>query len=196
MLGVFVLLLWKQTDIVEWFQLLGMLYGSSVGLYYSGFNLVSFFLTGEEGRDQFFSWEQIINRTVSLLTPLLFSLVVLWLGYNGTFGIVTIILGISIVFTFFIPKMTMDFTILNLKYQEVWQEYKTVLVSITGFGFLQSWIQIASKASAAKANMEVGELENRIGGKFVYPSWDAYSFGNPLNAILKQSIKLCKHLTI
>ncbi|MFC4767682.1 MFS transporter [Effusibacillus consociatus] len=144
MLTLFLLLVFREKEIVEWLFLLGSLYGSSLGMYYSGFNLISFFLTGKEERDLFFGREQMLNRFVSLVTPLTFSFIVFWFGYKGAFSLISSILMITVLLTFFIPKIKTDFTVVNLRYREVWQEYKNVLLSITGFGFLQSWIQIAS----------------------------------------------------
>jgi YQGE family putative transporter len=144
MLLVFLLLIFKGNAIIDRILPLGFLYGSSLGMYFASYNLVSFFQTGNQDRDLFFGWEQIVNRLISLVTPFLFSILVLWIGYQGAFVSVSLILLVALAFTFTVPRITTDFRLGNLRYQDVWKEYRGVLLSITGFGFIQSWIQIAA----------------------------------------------------
>lgn len=144
MLSLFVLLAEKGEQIKPWGLLLGSLLGLGLGMYYSAFNLNSFFITAKEERDLFFGREQIVNRLVSLVTPIFFSSIIHWLGYEVAFQIVCVILTIIVIPAFFLPKIKTDFTIKNLNYRDVWKEYKLVLLSISGFGFLQSWVQIGT----------------------------------------------------
>ncbi|WBL14782.1 hypothetical protein [Sutcliffiella sp. NC1] len=73
LLAVFGLLISKEENVIGYIIILGTLYGTAIGLYYSGFNLYSILLTNPENRQLFMGMEQIMNRITAVLTPLIFS---------------------------------------------------------------------------------------------------------------------------
>ncbi|MCM3244570.1 MULTISPECIES: MFS transporter [Bacillaceae] len=144
LLAVFGLLISKEENVIGYIIILGTLYGTAVGLYYSGFNLYSILLTNPENRQLFMGMEQGMNRITAVLTPLIFSYLILYYDYNETFRLIFVMLIIQVIISLFTPKYKSNFNISSLRYKDIWKEYKAVLVSIVAFGFFQSIIQLAS----------------------------------------------------
>lgn len=93
LLAVFGLLISKEENVIGYIIILGTLYGTAVGLYYSGFNLYSILLTNPENRQLFMGMEQGMNRITAVLTPLIFSYLILYYDYNETFRLIFVMLG-------------------------------------------------------------------------------------------------------
>lgn len=144
LLAVFGLLISQEEAVMEYTIILGSLYGTALGLYYSGFNLYSILLTNPENRQLFMGMEQIMNRITAVLTPLLFSYLILFYDYNETFRLIFVMLIFQVIISLFTPKYKSNFNISSLRYKDIWREYRAVLISIMAFGFFQSMIQLAS----------------------------------------------------
>lgn len=144
LLAVFGLLISQEEAVMEYIIILGSLYGTALGLYYSGFNLYSILLTNPENRQLFMGMEQILNRITAVLTPLLFSYLILFYDYNETFRLIFVMLIFQVIISLFTPKYKSNFNISSLRYKDIWKEYRAVLISIMAFGFFQSMIQLAS----------------------------------------------------
>ena len=144
LLAVFGLLISQEEAVIEYIIILGILYGTALGLYYSGFNLYSILLTNPENRQLFMGMEQILNRITAVLTPLLFSYLIVFYDYNDTFRLLFVMLIFQVIISLFTPKYKSNFNISSLRYKDIWKEYRAVLISIMAFGFFQSIIQLAS----------------------------------------------------
>lgn len=144
LLGVFGLLISQEEAVMQYVTFLGALYGTALGLYYSGFNLYSILLTNPENRQLFMGMEQIMNRITAILTPLLFSYFILFFDYTDTFRLIFVMLIIQVIISLFTPKYKSNFNVSSLHYKDIWKEYRYVLISILAFGFFQSIIQLAS----------------------------------------------------
>ncbi len=144
LLGVFVVLITQEARIHDFVFLLGVLYGLALGLYYSGFNLFSILLTNPENRQLFVGLEQILHRITGVLTPIIFSYLILFLTYGETFRFIFVMLFIQVIVSLFTPKYKSNFNLSSLRYKQIWKEYKVILLSLLAFGFFQSITQIAS----------------------------------------------------
>jgi YQGE family putative transporter len=144
LLAVFGLLISQEEAVMQYIIFLGALYGTALGLYYSGFNLYSILLTNPENRQLFMGMEQIMNRITAVLTPLVFSYLILFYDYTETFRLIFVLLIIQVIISLFTPKYKSNFNISSLRYKDIWKEYRSVLISIMAFGFFQSIIQLAS----------------------------------------------------
>ncbi|WP_134704406.1 MFS transporter [Ammoniphilus sp. YIM 78166] len=140
---VFVFLLLQQENIVQYVVPLGALYGLATGMYFSGFNLFSVLLTNAENRQFFVGMEQLTERLSALVTPILFSYLIMWFSYTDTFRMILVLLVIQTLVSLFTPLYHSDFRLRSFNYRETWRQYKLILISILAFGFLQSVIQLA-----------------------------------------------------
>ncbi|GAB7388407.1 MFS transporter [Bacillaceae bacterium] len=143
MLFVFGLLITQGNDIARFIPFLGALYGLASGLYYSGFNLFSIFLTNAENRQRFVSLDQLTNRLTSILVPLAFSYIIVRYDYRDTFRLIFLFLILQVVISLFSPRYKSDFSLSSLRYRDIWREYRLVLISIMAFGFFQSMVLLA-----------------------------------------------------
>lgn len=82
--------------------------GMTNGLYFSAQNMsASLFGKGKEFAD-FFSASNIIGQSIAFINPLLFALIIKWLGFTGSFLIMFVFIGLMITVSYYVPGLSLS----------------------------------------------------------------------------------------
>ena len=98
----------NQATDYDTLPLLGILYGSYVGLFYIGFNLHLLWLTEKRNRSYLLGVESAIATAAQLLTPVCAGIMIANQGYVHTFLLILVLLCIQLLLSFSIPGIQMD----------------------------------------------------------------------------------------
>ncbi|WP_135554010.1 MFS transporter [Paenibacillus cymbidii] len=91
-----------------WISIIAIPVGIMWGLYASTQN-ITLSLYGK-GRDfeSYFSYSSLIGQAISIANPIVFALVIQWLGYNGSFLLMFLFVATLLTVSFFIPTLTLS----------------------------------------------------------------------------------------
>jgi YQGE family putative transporter len=143
LLAVFGLLMKEGPFITDHIVLLGILYGTSLGFYYAAYNLSTLLLTSLNNRQRFMGMEQFSVKLTSVLTPVLFSYMIVHFDYAQTFRMVFIMILAQTSISLLAPSYQSEFRVSSMISKPLWKPFKMVFLSIIAFGFLQSITQLA-----------------------------------------------------
>ncbi|WP_248925270.1 hypothetical protein [Paenibacillus hamazuiensis] len=92
---------------VLWIAIIAVPVGIMWGFYASAQNItLSVFGRGKDF-EGYFSYASIIGQAVSILNPVVFALVIKWVGYNGSFLLMFLFVILLLVVSFSIPPITL-----------------------------------------------------------------------------------------
>lgn len=106
--ATFIMLVYLHLDNrILWISCIAVPVGFMWGFYAVAQN-ISLTVFGK-GKDfeSFFSLSSIIGQTISIANPILFALVISWIGFNGSFLLMFIFVVILLVVSFYIPGVTL-----------------------------------------------------------------------------------------
>ncbi|MEC0231463.1 MFS transporter [Paenibacillus alba] len=104
----FVLLSWVHVEPkLLYLSLIALPVGITNGFYASASNIgISLFGKGKEFT-AFFSATNVIGQIIAFLNPLLFALIIKWIGFSGSFFVMFLFIGTMILVSFFIPHISL-----------------------------------------------------------------------------------------
>ncbi|UKS29785.1 hypothetical protein LOZ80_12970 [Paenibacillus sp. HWE-109] len=104
----FVLLSWVHVEPkLLYLTLIALPVGITNGLYSAAQNIgISLFGKGKEFT-AFFSATNVFGQLIAFLNPLLFALIIKWIGFSGSFLVMFLFIGVMITVSFYIPRISL-----------------------------------------------------------------------------------------
>ncbi|GGA14053.1 hypothetical protein GCM10008018_68700 [Paenibacillus marchantiophytorum] len=104
----FVLLSWVHVEPkLLYLTLIALPVGITNGLYSAAQNIgISLFGKGKEFT-AFFSATNVFGQLIAFLNPLLFALIIKWIGFSGSFLVMFLFIGVMIAVSFYIPRISL-----------------------------------------------------------------------------------------
>ncbi|WJH33787.1 hypothetical protein N6H14_27920 [Paenibacillus sp. CC-CFT747] len=91
-----------------WITIIAIPVGTMWGIYAAAQNItLSLFGKGKDFAG-YFSASTIIGQTISVLNPIVFALVIKWIGYTGSFVLMFVFVTILLVVSFLIPPISLS----------------------------------------------------------------------------------------
>ncbi|MDB5052284.1 MAG: hypothetical protein JWM44_334 [Bacilli bacterium] len=82
--------------------------GATNGLYSAASNLgISLFGKGKEFA-AYFSTSNLIGQVIAIINPIVFALIIKWIGFNGSFILMFVFITTMIVVSFFVPNISLS----------------------------------------------------------------------------------------
>ncbi|NOV02201.1 hypothetical protein [Paenibacillus planticolens] len=92
---------------VFYLSLIALPVGITNGLYAAAQNIgISLFGKGEEFT-AFFSATNVFGQLIAFLNPLLFAILIKWIGFSGSFLVMFLFIAIMIVMSFYVPRISL-----------------------------------------------------------------------------------------
>jgi YQGE family putative transporter len=106
--GFYMLVLWLGANSFHYFVWLGMVQGTSAGLFWVAFNVVYFEVTDPDNRDRFNGWVGLLGSGAGIVAPWISGLLIVSLGDGAGYRLIfSISLGIfllGVIISFFLKK--------------------------------------------------------------------------------------------
>jgi YQGE family putative transporter len=82
--------------------------GAANGLYSAASNLgISLFAKGKQFA-AYFSTSNLIGQAIAIINPIVFALIIKWIGFNGSFILMFVFITTMIVVSFFVPNISLS----------------------------------------------------------------------------------------
>ncbi|KIL40818.1 hypothetical protein SD70_11350 [Gordoniibacillus kamchatkensis] len=91
-----------------WIAIIAIPVGAMWGFYASTQNLTLCLIGKGRDFEGYFSYSSIIGQVVSIVNPIVFALVIQWIGYGGSFLLMFVFVAILLTVSFFIPRISFE----------------------------------------------------------------------------------------
>ncbi len=90
-----------------WIAIIAAPIGVMWGFYAAAQNLTLSVYGKGKDFEQYFALSSIINQIISILNPIIFALIIQWIGYSGSFLLMFLFVALLLIVSFYIPPITL-----------------------------------------------------------------------------------------